>query len=87
MSGINNIPIYHNGHNPEPIVPRDFDTTCPHCMALGFGKIDEYELQFVRVSTSSENGISTHLLIYGRDSEGKLKYIAVPIVILKQNIE
>lgn len=87
MSGINNIPIYHNGHKPEPIIPRQFDGTCPHCIALGtgigVGKIDNHELEFLYTAPSSENGITTHILVYFRDEHGRVKYIAVPTKYLK----
>lgn len=77
MSGINNIPIYQNGHKPEPIIPRQFDETCPHCIALGtgigVGKIDNHELEFLYTAPSSD-----HILVYFRDEHGQVKYISVP---------
>jgi hypothetical protein len=85
MSGINHIPIYRNGHTPERVIPRDeYDATCPHCTQLGYGAIINYELQFRGISPSSENGINTHVLIYGMDAGGVLKYIPVPISTLKK---
>lgn len=71
--------VNRNGNAPEPIIPRAFDEACPHCTALGAGKIDNYELEFLYVAPSSENGITTHILVYFRDEHGNVKYISIPI--------